>query len=157
MNQSPSYLEDNDSQIPALRLLQAMGYRYISPDQTLELRDGLLSKFVLEEALGSQLRNLNDIEYKGESYDFPDNTFSRASRDLQQVLDEGLVNTNETIYDLLTLGKSYEQIIGGDKKSFPFKYIDWKNHENNVYHVKDQIEIKGKQQTPGNNNQIFSK
>src|SRR5699024_4125722 len=95
----------------------------------------------------SQLRNLNDIEYKGESYDFPDNTFSRASRDLQQVLDEGLVNTNETIYDLLTLGKSYEQIIGGDKKSFPFKYIDWKNPENNVYHVTDEFEIKGKQQT----------
>jgi len=147
MAQSPLYLEDADSQIPALRMLQAMGYNYISPDQTLELRDGLLSKFVLEGVLIDQLRELNNIKYKGKTYDFPDNTFERASRDLQQVLDEGLVNTNEAIYDLLTLGKSYEQIIQGDKKSFPFKYVDWENPENNVYHVTDEFEIKGKQQT----------
>ncbi|MFH5885317.1 type I restriction endonuclease subunit R [Halalkalibaculum sp. DA3122] len=147
MAHSPSYLEDADSQIPALRMLQAMGYNYLSPEQALELRDGLLSKFVLEEVLVDQLRELNEIEYKGETYDFPDNTFERASRDLQQVLDEGLVNTNEAIYDLLTLGKSYEQIIQGDKKSFPFKYVDWENPENNVYHVTDEFEIKGKHKT----------
>jgi type I restriction enzyme R subunit len=148
MNHSnSSYLENNDSQIPALRLLQAMGYTYLSQEEALELREGLLSKFVLEEVLAKQLRKLNQIEYKGDIYNFPDNTFGRASHDLQQVLDEGLVNTNEAIYDLLTLGKSYEQIIKGDKKSFPFKYIDWENPENNVYHVADEFDIKGKTKT----------
>src|SRR5699024_3477281 len=91
-----------------------------------------------------QLRKLNQIEYKGDVYNFADNTFGRASRELQQVLEEGLVSTNESIYDLLTLGKSFEQIINGDKKSFPFKYIDWENPEKNVYHVTDELEIKGK-------------
>lgn len=143
----PSYLEDKDSQIPAIRILQALGYSYLSPDETMELREGLLSKFVLEEVLAKQLRRLNQIEYKGDIYNFTDNTFDRASRDLQQILDEGLVNTNEEIYDLLTLGKSYEQLIKGDKKSFPFKYIDWENPENNVYHVTDEFEVKGKQKT----------
>jgi type I restriction enzyme R subunit len=144
---SLNYLEDADSQIPAVRMFQAMGYEYLAPDQALELRDGLLSKFVLEEVLVNQLRKLNEIEYKGETYDFPDNTFERASHDLQQVREEGLTNTNQAIYDLLTLGKSYEQIIQGDKKSFPFKYVDWENPENNIFHVTDEFEIKGKQQT----------
>jgi type I restriction enzyme R subunit len=142
-----SYLENSDSQIPALRLLQAMGYTYISPEQALEYREGLLSKFVLEEVLAKQLRKLNQIEYKGDIYNFNDNIFGRAGRELQQVADEGLVNTNESIYDLLTLGKSFEQIIKGDKKSFPFTYVDWENPENNVYHVTDEFEIKGKNKT----------
>ncbi|MGM0587118.1 MAG: type I restriction endonuclease subunit R [Bacteroidota bacterium] len=147
MNRNSSYLEDSDSQIPALRLFQAMGYTYISPEEALEERDGLLTKFILQDTLLGQLQKLNEIEYKGDTYPFPESTFSRASHDLQQVIDEGLVNTNESIYDLLTLGKSYEQIIKGDKKSFPFRYVDWENPANNVYHVTDEFEIKGKQQT----------
>jgi type I site-specific restriction-modification system R (restriction) subunit len=46
---------------------------------------------------------------------------------------------------LLTLGKSYEQVVKGDKKSFPFNYVDWEHPENNVFHVTDEFEIKGKQ------------
>ena len=111
MTPQPSYLEDKDSQIPALRLLQAMGYSYLSPEKVMDLREGLTTKFVLEDIFIDQLRSINQIEYKGEEYQFADNVFGRASNDLQQVQDEGLVKTNEKIYDLLTLGKSYEQII----------------------------------------------
>src|SRR5699024_11230907 len=105
--------------------------RNVTGVQTCALPICLLSKFVLEDVLAKQLRKLNQIEYKGDVYNFADNTFGRASRELQQVLEEGLVSTNESIYDLLTLGKSFEQIIKGDKKSFPFKYIDWENPEKN--------------------------
>ena len=146
MNRNSSYLEDKDSQLPALRLLQQMGYTYISPEKALEMRDGLLSKFVLTEILEDQLFSINKIEYKGETLPFPDPAISRAAYDLQQQLDEGLVKTNEKIYDLLTLGKSYEQVVKGDKKSFPFNYVDWHNPENNVFHVSDEFEIKGKKQ-----------
>ena len=44
----------------------------------------------------------------------------------------GLVTTNSKIYDLLTLGKSFEESIGNDRKSFTINYIDWNNIENNV-------------------------
>ena len=145
MNKTNSYLEDKDSQLPALRLLQQIGYSYISPEKTLEMRDGLLTRFVLTDILEEQLSNINRIEYKGETLPFPDSAISRAAYDLQQQPDEGLVKTNEKIYDLLTLGKSYEQVVKGDKKSFPFKYVDWEHSENNVYHVTDEFEIKGKQ------------
>jgi len=144
MNRNSSYLEDKDSQLPALRLLQQLGYTYISPEKSLEMRDGLLTRFVLTDILEEQLSAINRIEYKGETLSFPKPAISRAAYDLQQQLDEGLVNTNEKIYDLLTLGKSYEQVVKGDKKSFPFHYVDWKHPENNVFHVTDEFEIKGK-------------
>ena len=38
--QTPSYLEDRISQIPALRLLMAMGWQYVPPDEALPLRGG---------------------------------------------------------------------------------------------------------------------
>ncbi len=145
MSKTSRYLEDKDSQLPALRLLQQMGYTYLSPDKALEMRDGLLTRFVLTDILEDQLSKINRIEYKGETLPFPQPAISRAAYDLQQQPDEGLVNTNEKIYDLLTLGKSYEQVIKGDKKSFPFHYIDWENPSNNIFHVTDEFEIKGKQ------------
>ncbi|WP_340105415.1 type I restriction endonuclease subunit R [Rhodohalobacter sp. 8-1] len=144
MNKASSYFEDKDSQLPALRLLQQMGYTYISPEKALEMRDGLLTRFVLTDILEDQLSRINKIEYKGETLPFPQPAISRAAYDLQQQPDEGLVKTNEKIYDLLTLGKSYEQVIKGDKKSFPFNYVDWEHPENNVFHVTDEFEIKGK-------------
>ncbi|CAN5452652.1 HsdR family type I site-specific deoxyribonuclease [soil metagenome] len=144
MNRISSYLEDKDSQLPALRLLQQMGYTYLSPEKALEMRDGLLTRFVLSNILENQLSKINRIEYKGKTLHFPQPAISRAAYDLQQQLDEGLVKTNEKIYDLLTLGKSYEQVVKGDKKSFPFRYVDWENPENNMFHVTDEFEIKGK-------------
>ena len=54
---------------------------------------------------------------------------------LKDVADDGLVQTNEKVYDLLTLGRAMQQSIDGDTKSFQLDYIDWKHPENNVYHV----------------------
>jgi len=138
-----SYLENRDSQIPALRLLQQMGYEYLSPRQVMGIRDDLASRYVLEDILIEQMKKINSIYYKGQEHPFDLNVYHRACHDLQSFLDEGLVRTNENVYDLLTLGKSYEQEIGGDRKSFPFRFIDWDEPEKNVFHVTDEFEIRG--------------
>jgi type I restriction enzyme R subunit len=41
-----SYTEINDSQEPALALLQKLGWHYISPEKTVEERNGILSNVV---------------------------------------------------------------------------------------------------------------
>lgn len=147
MEANGSYLEDMDSQVPALRLLQQMGYEYISPEETLEQRNGLRSQVILEGILKKQIEKINEIDYKGEIHPFSKNTITRAVKDLRDVLDQGLITTNEMIYDLLSLGKSYEEIINMDKKSWPFKFIDWEHPEKNVYHVTDEFEVKGLEKT----------
>jgi type I restriction enzyme R subunit len=93
--------------------------------------------------LADQLRALNHIDYKGETYAFSDENIYAAIEALRSVPDRGVVPTNEEVYDLLTLGKSLEQSIQGDRKSFQLQYIDWERPENNVYHVTQEFEVSG--------------
>src|SRR5262249_753756 len=60
---------------------------------------------------------------------------------LKLPLHEGLIRTNEKLYDLLTLGKSLPQSIQGDTKSFTLRYIDWGDPRNNVYHVAEEFAV----------------
>jgi type I restriction enzyme R subunit len=48
---TPSFKEDHISQIPALQLLQKLGYKYLSPDEALQLRGNKTSNVILEEVL----------------------------------------------------------------------------------------------------------
>jgi len=135
------FLEDLVSHLPALHLLQQMGYSYLTPGEALELRDGKRSRVVLETVLEEQLRKLNQIEFKGETHAFSDANIRNAIDAMVNVPFDGVVKTNEQVFDLLTLGKSLEQTIAGNKKSFTLQFIDWENPANNVYHVADEFEV----------------
>src|SRR5690625_4463589 len=133
--------ERSSSQLPALELLQFLGYQYISPTEATSLRDNFHNP-VLTKVLRDQLEKMNTYEYKGEQYNFSDSNLDQAVRDLDIPLTEGLVHTNEKIYDLLMLGKSYEEFtVDGNRRSFNIKYIDWENFANNVFHVTDEFQI----------------
>src|SRR5690606_15298652 len=138
-----SYSEINDSQEPALVLLQKLGWQYITPEQTILERDGMLSNVVLENILEQQLHKINTYEYKGSTYKFSQGNVHDAIYTLKNLPDEGLVKTSEKIYDLINLGKSFEENVHGDKKSFTIKYIDWENFENNVFHITDEFIVQG--------------
>lgn len=137
----PSFKEDHISQVPALELLQKLGYGYISPAEAVELRGGRLSQVVLESVLAEQLRKINTIRFKGREYPFSEGNILAAVQAIKDVADEGLVQTNEKIYDLLTLGRAMQQSIDGDTKSFQLDYIDWQRPENNVYHVTEEFAV----------------
>ena len=51
------------------------------------------------------------------------------------------MEASQTVYDLLTSGKTLEQIVDGDRKSFVMQYIDWKNPRNNVFHVTEEFAV----------------
>jgi len=138
----PTFLEDHISQIPALQLLQNMGYVYLRPQEVHLERQGKQSNVLLEGVLEKQLRKLNRINFKGREHEFSDANIQAAIQALKNVvLADGLIRMNERIYDLLSLGKSFEQMIEGDTKSFTLNYIDWKRPENNVFHVAEEFEV----------------
>lgn len=141
MSDLPSFLEDHISQIPALQLLQNLGYKYLRPADVAVERKGKLSSVLLENILERFLRRNNKIIFKGKEYDFSDANIKDAIQKLKDVPFDGLVRTSEKIYDLLALGESFEQIIDGDKKSFSLHYIDWENIENNEFHVSEEFEV----------------
>ena len=137
----PSFLEDHISQIPALQLLQNLGFVYLRPQEVHFERNGKPSNLFLEGVLEKQLRRLNRYTYKGTESQFSDKSIKGAIQALKDVPFDGLVRTSEKVYDLLSLGKSFEETIGNDTKSFTIRYIDWERIENNVFHITEEFEV----------------
>ncbi|MEQ9277951.1 MAG: HsdR family type I site-specific deoxyribonuclease [Balneola sp.] len=138
---TPSYLEDHSSQIPALKLLQKIGYTYLSPKEVDELR-GSSSKVLLQSVLDESLRRINQIEFRGKIYPFSNHNITSAVKKITDLpLVDGLIKTNEHLYHILTLGTSFEETIEGDRKSFTLKYIDWEHPEKNTYHVVEEFRV----------------
>lgn len=135
------YKEDLSSLIPALHLLHNLGFTYLTPSEANKERGGKLSKVVLEGILEKQLRRINSIRFQGEDHKFTDENIQKAVQAITMVPFDSLINTNEQIYDLLTLGKSLEQTINRSTKSYSLQFIDWKNPENNVFHVTDEFVV----------------
>ncbi len=133
--------EDHISQIPALQLLQALGYTYLTPVKALRLRDYKMTNVILESILVEQLNLINTYTYKGRRYKFTEGAVKSALQALKAYRYDGLVRTNEQIYDMLCLGRSFEQTVEGDTKSFTLNYIDWEHPENNVYHVTEEFPV----------------
>ena len=136
-----AYLEFNASQRPALALLDAMGYTYISPADCDKQR-GSRYHVLLRDILRGQLRRLNRYVYAGAENEFSAANIERAMEDLDEPLTDGLVRTSEKIYDALLLGKSYPETVGDGKMlSFNLRYIDWDNPQNNVFHVTEEFAV----------------
>ena len=138
-----NYKEYNDSQKPALQLLKKMKWQYLSQEEVFKARDGMYSNVILDKVLAEQLSKINSFEYKGEGYPFSTGSIQGAINALKNVPNEGLVQTNERVYDLLTLGKSFNETVQGDRKAYTIKYIDWENPQNNSFHVCEEFKIEG--------------
>ncbi|HQN16712.1 MAG TPA: HsdR family type I site-specific deoxyribonuclease [Bacteroidales bacterium] len=141
--ETPSFKEDHISQIPALQMLQKLGYTYLSPAEAERLRNGKTSNVLLEDILRSQLKEINSIRVSAtKAAIFSDANIENGIRALKELpMNEGYIAASEMVYNLLTLGKALEQSIDGDKKSFTLQYIDWKNIENNVFHVTEEYSV----------------
>ncbi|MFA8451184.1 MAG: type I restriction endonuclease subunit R [Bacteroidales bacterium] len=139
---APSFLEDHISQIPALQLLINMDYQYVTPAQAMEWRKGKNSVVLFEDVLFSQLQKINSFKRKGEEYKFSEANISSAVLAIKELpIHEGVMNANAAFYDLITLGKAFEQSIDGDKKSHSLQYFDWQNPENNIFHVTEEYSV----------------
>jgi type I restriction enzyme R subunit len=137
----PSFREDAISQVPALELLQKLGYRYLTPEEAIAARGGRLAGVLLETVLAEQLRRINTVRFKGREYPFSEGNILAAVQALKEVVDDGLIPTNEKVYDLICLGKSLPQSIDGDTKSFQLDYVDWSHPERNLYHVTEEFTV----------------
>lgn len=138
----PSFQEDHISQLPALQLLIKLGWRYLTPVQALAARGGRSSDVLLEGVLQEQLARLNVIRYKRKEYAFSEANLLAAVHALKNLpLHEGYQAANAKYYDLVTLGKSFSQVIEGDRKDFSMRFVDWEQPDNNVFHVTEECSV----------------
>ena len=141
------YTELQDSQGPAIHLLQKMGWQYLSSEEVEQERGGIKSQVLLEGILADKLMEINSFEYRNETYKFSQSSVQSAITALKNVADIGLVQSNEAVYDLITLGKSFNETIQGDRKAYTMKYIDWEHPERNAFHLVEEFEIEGLKET----------
>lgn len=142
MSRAKDYDEMNISQIPALEVLKKLGYINLPPEKVDSMR-GNLYTVILKDVVYDKLKELNGFEYKGKHYKFSEKNIHQAILDLDEALIDGLIKTNEKIYDSLVLGRSYpERLPDVDgTKSFNLNYIDWNHPENNVFHVVEEFSV----------------
>lgn len=138
-----SFKENDISQRPAIELLQKLGYQYLSPEEALTMRGGKTSNVLLEELLRRQLRKLNSIRIGNRKEErFSEQNIENGVIAMRNVpMENGYLSGNEAVYNMLTLGKAFEQSIDGDKKSYTMQYIDWEHPENNLYHVTEEYTV----------------
>lgn len=141
--QGISFKEDHISQIPALQLLQKLGYTYLTPDEALAMRGGKTSNVLLEDVLRSQLRRINSIRVNRNKEElFSEQNIENGVLAMRNIpMEGGYMSGNEAVYNLLTLGKAFEQSIDGDKKSYTMRFIDWERPERNVFHVTEEFAV----------------
>jgi type I restriction enzyme R subunit len=139
--------EKHLSQIPALQLLISLGFEYITPAEALYERQERTSNVLLENILRSQLKKINRIRYKTNEYLFSEENVQSAIQKLKNIKYDGLLKTNEAVYDLLTLGTALEQTIEGNSKSFNLNYIDWRNPQRNLFYVAIEYSVERSRST----------
>jgi type I restriction enzyme R subunit len=139
--------EKHLSQIPALQLLIGLGFEFLTPSEALSERQNRTSNVLLENILRNQLKEINRIRYKGSEYLFSEENVQSAIQKLKSIKYDGLIKTNEAVYDLITLGTAMEQTIEGDSKSFTMNYIDWRNPDRNTFHVTIEYSVERSRST----------
>lgn len=141
--ETPSFKEDHISQIPALQMLVNLGYTYLSPAEADRQRGGKTTNVLLEDVLRKQLKEINSIRVSATKTSiFTDENIERGILALKNLpMNEGYIAASERAYNLLTLGQALEQSVDGDKKSYTLQYIDWKNINNNVFHVSEEYSV----------------
>ncbi|SDC65288.1 type I restriction enzyme, R subunit [Algoriphagus faecimaris] len=142
--ETPSFVEDHISQIPAIQWLCKLGFEYLTESEELQMRGNKTQQVILEEILRKQLRLINSEKKVSSSRTtyISDANIENGIRSLQEIqLNEGYIHGCEAVYNLLTLGMAVEQSVDGDRKSFTLHFIDWDNPENNKFHVTEEYRV----------------
>ncbi len=138
-----SFKEDLISQFPAIKLLQNLGWQYLSRSEVERLRGGQNQQVLLEPVLREQLNLINNPSVNGVTTEkFSQHNFDVAIERLKTLnTSEGYMATCGEVYDLLTLGTTVRHTIDELTRDLPFYYIDWVNFERNVFHVADEFSV----------------
>ena len=140
MDALPEPRERYISQIPALKTLISLGWRYLSPAACLAKR-GDNRSVVMKEVLIESLRQ-RCFEYKGEIHSISPNAIDQIVRDLTSpALNEGLLEASRRLYDKLCLGVTVTEFIDGKKHSPTIPLIEWEDLSKNSFLVTEELEV----------------
>ncbi|WP_288685079.1 HsdR family type I site-specific deoxyribonuclease [uncultured Brachyspira sp.] len=133
---SERFLQDK-----VIELFKKLGYKYLTKEEALKERDNNLNNALLKNILEERMTNFNYFLFRDKKYAFSINNIKKAIEDLDFTLIKGSSTANEKITSKLIEGESYVEKIGDKQDSFSINYIDFKNIENNVFHITEEFEV----------------
>lgn len=148
MLENVNFDEAKQSQLPAVEMLLALGYKYISIEEVLRQRGGDTGNFILTEIAAKKLMDINEYEIDDRKYKFSEKDVHDAIEDLEHVPYEGLIDTAKNIYNTIMPtagGKTIKVSVDGKVASKNFRFIDFEHPENNDFHVTVEYVASGKQ------------
>lgn len=128
-------------QAPALQLLLAQGWEYLSPAEARRLRGPRTAGVVLDGVLRDALKRINRIHTTSGAHPFSEENLSTAIQRLKSLPYNGLHRSNEAFYDLITLGTSVEQTIDGDTRGRSLQYVAWQHPADNRFQVTPEFVV----------------
>lgn len=140
--------EARQSQLPLVELLVNMGYEYVSSAEVMRQRGEDAGKFLLREYAVEALGRINGYEYNGEAFTFSEKDVRDSVEELENIVFEGLVDTSRKVYNMImptSGGKTIKVTHEGKTSSQNFRYIDFKQPENNTYQVTVEYVATGKE------------
>jgi type I restriction enzyme R subunit len=126
--------EENLVEIPAVELLQKLGWTY-HPPELLDFERSTYREVILENRLAAALKKLNPW--------LSEENVQRAVRAVMQVPATSLIEANEKLHTVLTYGISLEQDRGEDTRSYTVRFIDFDKPRENDLLATRQFKVKG--------------
>lgn len=136
----PDTREEAAAKLPALHLLMAMGYTYVSPAEALAMR-GSERSVLLESVLRDRLHRYR-FDHRGKPYQLSSASVDEVIRTLGATgLSEGLVPANKAMTAHITQGITVTEFVGGEKTSKTIPLIDWSDVDANDFHVVEEFSV----------------
>ena len=139
-HQCPDTREEAAAKLPALHVLMAMGYTFVSPAEALAMR-GSERVVLLETVLRDRLGRYR-FDHRGKSYPLSSASVDEVIRTLSATgLSEGLVPANKTTTAHITQGITVTEFVGGEKTSKTIPLVDWSDLDANDFHVVEEFTV----------------
>lgn len=137
----PKFEEEYIAKLPALTLLTQMGWRFLSPQQALDARDGKQDSVILREELRRVLQTRR-FHYAGKEHPLSEKSVENIISEVcSPALNEGLKLANQRMHNHLLYGITVTEFIDGRKTSQTVELVDWKNIANNSFLVTEEFRV----------------
>ncbi|AIA46439.1 type I restriction endonuclease subunit R [Serratia marcescens] len=138
---APKFQEEYSAKLPALALLNNLGWSYLSPEEALATRAGKPDQVVLTHLLREQLAK-RTFTFGGQEYSLSDKAIDNLIAEVNSpALNQGLLTANERLYNHLMYGISVTEFIDGKKANPTISLIDWHHPTNNSFVFTEEFTV----------------
>ncbi|EOI8157567.1 type I restriction endonuclease subunit R [Klebsiella variicola] len=138
---APKFQEEYSAKLPALALLNNLGWSYLSPEEALAARAGKPDQVVLIHLLREQLAK-RTFTFGGQEYSLSDKAIDNLIAEVNSpALNQGLLTANERLYNHLIYGISVTEFIDGKKANPTIALIDWHHPTNNSFVFSEEFTV----------------